>query len=88
MFWDVLGALGLVILLLAFILNAGKHTKRNTFLFNGLNLIGSGLLAGYAFQIGAWIFVVLETIWVFFAAYFLLRLTHHKVRNRKVKKGA
>ncbi len=85
-FWDYIGAVGLVLLLTAFVLNAGKHTRRNTFLFNGLNLLGSALLAGYAFQLKAWVFVLLETIWVFFAAYFLLKLSRHHLQHRAREK--
>ena len=73
MFQEWYAALGIVLLVAAFLLNASKRIKRFTYTYNLLNLLGAGLLTAYALQINAVVFAALEGIWTFFAAYFLLR---------------
>lgn len=85
---DIFGAIGLILLLAAFVINHYKFIPRRTFIFNGLNFIGSGILAIYAYYIGSDVFLVLESIWVIISAYFLLDIFHkrHVVKTEKPKK--
>lgn len=61
----IFGLLGMILILIAFILE--EFTKRfspNTLRFNLLNLFGSGLMAYYAYSISAWPFLVLNLVWL------------------------
>lgn len=80
---DIFGSIGLILLLVAFYLNATKKIVRNTFIYNGLNLIGSLILAYYAFVLNTRVFVIFELLWAFISVYFLLRKTHHHIKHRK-----
>ena len=66
----VLGALGLVVLLIAFVI---EHLKRERFYFDLLNLIGSLILGVYAVLIKNIIFIILEFLWAVFSLFYLLR---------------
>ncbi|MFH1239607.1 MAG: hypothetical protein V1672_00125 [Candidatus Diapherotrites archaeon] len=75
---EIIGMVGLGILLLAFALNHGKHKKRFSFTYNGLNLIGSLMLVYYAYTINAIVFIILNITWAFIALYFIVK----KIKNR------
>lgn len=77
---DVIGAIGLGLLIFAFILNHGKHKKRFTFTYNGLNFIGSLMLVYYAYTINSIVFIILNITWAFFALYFIVK----RVKNRGI----
>ncbi len=72
------GVLGLLLLLAAFVLNARKHTKRRTILFNGLNFLGSMIMGIYAIQKDSTAFILLEFIWAIIALYFLVSILHER----------
>lgn len=82
---ETLGSVGLLLLLIAFYLNVTKKIVRNTFIYNGLNLIGALLLVYYAFALNSRIFVLLESIWAFISVYFLLKLVIHGLRKKRKK---
>ena len=84
---DAFGSIGLLLLLVAFYLNVTKKIVRNTFTYNGLNLIGSLILVYYAFVLNSGIFIVLESIWAFISLYFLLKLicSNMKKKQRRSK---
>ena len=75
---EIFGMLGLGILLLAFILNHGKHKKRFTFTYNSLNFIGSLMLVYYAYTINSIVFIILNITWAVIALYFIAK----KIKNR------
>ncbi len=77
-FIDIIGAIGLGILIFAFVLNHGKHKKRFTLTYNGLNFIGSLMLVYYAYAINSIIFIILNITWAFIALYFIVK----KVKNQ------
>ncbi len=68
----LLGSAGLVILLIAFIIEH-LHRKKSRFYFNVLNAIGSFMLGVYAIYNNAIIFVILEFIWVGLSIFYLIR---------------
>jgi hypothetical protein len=57
------GTGGMVLLLVAFVLNLTGRTEEDTVLYNALNLLGAVLLIVYAYWLASWPFLVLETVW-------------------------
>lgn len=68
---ELIGAPGLILLILAFYLNVSKKIKRFSLEYNGLNLAGAAILTYYAYLIDAPVFIGLEFIWFLVALYFL-----------------
>ncbi len=61
----IIGIGGMIFILTAFILDEFISTfNQNTWQYNALNIIGSGLLAYYAFTIQGWPFLILNVIWL------------------------
>ncbi len=70
---DIIGTIGVSILLIAFVLNQRRTISEHSRAFLAMNLIGA-LMCGYS----AWLvrfmpFVVLENVWALVAAWGLLR---------------
>ena len=70
---DIIGTIGVGMLLVAFVLNQRRTISEHSRPFLAMNLVGA-LLCGYS----AWLvrfmpFVVLETVWALFAAWGLWR---------------
>lgn len=82
----IIGAVGLVLLLVAFIFNVRKKTRSNVILYNLMQLIGAGLLCAYAYITDSQIFFVLEGVWVFVALYFLYENVLILKNKTKLKK--
>ena len=74
---EVVGICGLFLLLVAFVLNHKKKFKRFSYTYNGLNLIGASMLAYYAYDIRATVFLFLQIIWVIVAFYFIVKKVRH-----------
>jgi multisubunit Na+/H+ antiporter MnhB subunit len=68
----LLGTIGLIILLIAFII---EHTKikKKKFYFNLLNFIGSTILGIYAILTSNIIFIILEFAWAIFSIVYLIK---------------
>ena len=60
---DVVGSIGVGLLLLAFVLNLLRKLSEQHPTYLLMNLIGAGLSAWYAVAGGLWPFVVLEGTW-------------------------
>ncbi len=73
------GIAGLLLLLVAFVLEHMKQYRKDTFIFNSLNLAGSLMLGFYAWDIGSLVFLTLELVWAFAALYFLIKV----IRKRR-----
>jgi lipid-A-disaccharide synthase-like uncharacterized protein len=67
---DLFGTTGLVLLLIAFIINHQK-IKRKEILFNILNFFGSLILTIYAHYIQSNVFMILNGIWAIISAYYV-----------------
>jgi len=83
LFLDLLGTFGFILLLTAFFLNLSKKIVRNTFVYNGLNFVGSLILMYYAYANNIMFFVILEAVWALISLAFLFRKTHHHIKHRK-----
>lgn len=60
---DAVGALGMLLLLGAFLANALGRLAANSVAYHLLNGFGAGILAWYSVQLGVWVFAVLESVW-------------------------
>lgn len=59
---------GMIFILTAFILDEFVPAfNQNTWRYNAMNILGSGLLAYYAFTIQGWPFLVLNLVWLIVA---------------------
>jgi hypothetical protein len=70
---DVIGALGMILLLGAFLANAMGHLSGNGVRYHLLNAVGAGALAWYSVYLGVWIFAILESVWALAALVHLAR---------------
>jgi len=68
----LLGAVGLIILLIAFVIEH-LHRKQSRFWFNLLNAIGSLILGIYAIYTNNIIFIILEFLWMIISLFYLVR---------------
>lgn len=61
----IIGIIGMVFILAAFILDEFvRKFNRETIKYNLLNVLGSGMLLYYAFSLKGWPFVVLNLVWM------------------------
>ena len=81
------GVFGLLLLLAAFVLNAKKHTKRRSLMYNGLNFLGSMIMGVYAIAKDSTAFILLEFIWAIIALYFLFSILHERHIKPRLKKS-
>ncbi len=66
---DIVASLGVIILLIAFVLNINKKVSAEGRLYTGLNFIGAAMCGVSSYMISFYPFVVLEGIWAAFALY-------------------
>jgi hypothetical protein len=69
---DVLGVLGMSLLLGAFLANVAGRLHADGVPYQALNAVGAGLLAWYSVQLGVWVFAVLEAVWTLAALWNLV----------------
>ncbi|MEP6467617.1 MAG: hypothetical protein ABJB05_15010 [Parafilimonas sp.] len=70
---DWIGAIGVTILLLAYLLNLINKISQNSIIYIGLNFLGAGI-AGYAsVRLHYWPFIILEGAWTLVSLFALLR---------------
>jgi uncharacterized protein with PQ loop repeat len=62
-FSEVMGSLGVAILLIAFLLNLLKIIKTESLIYSLLNLIGAGIACYASYLISYFPFVILEGSW-------------------------
>ena len=66
-FSDILASIGVIILLIAFLLNLYKKLPSTSKIYALMNLIGAGICGFSSYLISFYPFVVLESIWAFVA---------------------
>jgi hypothetical protein len=64
---DLIGSIGVIILLIAFLLNLYKRIATTSKVYSLLNFIGAALCGYSSYLISFYPFVVLESIWAGFA---------------------
>jgi hypothetical protein len=70
---DLLGALGMLTLLSAFVLNVLGRLRANGVPYQAMNAVGAGILCWYSIQKDVPIFAVLEGVWCLAATVNLAR---------------
>lgn len=66
---DIIASIGVIILLIAFVLNINKKVSAEGRLYTGMNFIGASLCGLSSYMISFYPFVVLEGIWAAFALF-------------------
>jgi uncharacterized membrane protein YdcZ (DUF606 family) len=61
------GIAGMILILLAFILNQISIWKNDDIIYDAVNFVGSVALVYYAWIGEAWPFLILNTVWAFFS---------------------
>ena len=69
----LIGVLGLCLVLSGFLLENLLKVHKSRTLMNLLTMSGSLLLIYYAFTLNSIIFIILNSVWVVFAIYFLVK---------------
>jgi len=72
-FSNIIGSLGVTLLLVAFLLNLFRYIHQESKIYIFLNIIGAGLSCYASVLISYWPFVVLESIWCLVAVVALVR---------------
>ena len=70
---DILASTGVIILLIAFLLNLYKRLPAESRAYSLLNFIGAGICGYSSYMISFYPFVVLEGVWALFALAHLLK---------------
>ncbi len=76
----IMGAVGSVVVLLAYFLVTTGRVTSSSWQFQGMNLVGSVLLTIYSFALAAWAAVPLNGTWVIIAAVALTRMQLNRRR--------
>ena len=76
---DLIGTIGVAIILLAYFLNTASIIERNGRLFYVLNIIGAALATYASYLINYWPFVILEATWTLVSIYGLMRVMKIKM---------
>lgn len=64
---DILASVGVIILLIAFLLNLYKKLHTQSRIYGSMNFIGAGICCYSSYLISFYPFVVLEGVWAFVA---------------------
>ena len=72
-FSNIIGSLGVTLLLVAFLLNLFRYIQQESKIYIFLNILGAGLSCYASVLISYWPFVVLESIWCLVAVAALVR---------------
>lgn len=70
---DIIGYLGLILVLIPFILEELNKLDYRSKTYNILNIIGSAVLVWYSIQTKVYVFTIANLIWVLFALYALIK---------------
>jgi hypothetical protein len=76
---DLIGSIGVALILLAYFLNTERLITVNGKLFFVMNIFGAGLACYASFLIRYWPFVILEGAWVMVSLYGLMRVMKIKM---------
>jgi len=71
---DIIASVGVIILLIAFLLNLFKKMDSESKLYAFMNFVGAGLCGYSSYLISFYPFVILEGIWAFVALLSLLKV--------------
>jgi len=72
---DIIASIGVIILLIAFLLNLYKKISANSTPYTFMNFLGAAICGFSSYLIGFYPFVVLESIWAIFALVSLIKVS-------------
>lgn len=70
---ELIGSVGVSLLLIAFTLNLLKKLETNSSVYLVLNIVGAGLACLSSYLIAFWPFVILEGVWTLSSLLILIR---------------
>lgn len=76
---DIIGTIGVGLILLAYFLNTAKMLERNKRAFYVMNIIGASLACYASFLIDYFPFVILEGTWTLVSIYGLMKTMRLKI---------
>ena len=76
---DLIGTLGVGLILMAYFLNTARLLPKDQKLFFTLNIIGAALACYASFLINYWPFVILEGTWTLVSIYGLMKAMRIKM---------
>jgi hypothetical protein len=71
---DIIASIGVIILLIAFLLNLYRKLSAESKIYSLLNLIGAGVCCFASYMIRFYPFIILEAIWAFVALVSLFKV--------------
>ena len=71
---DIIASIGVIILLIAFLLNLYKKLSAESKTYSLLNLIGAGICCFASWMVSFYPFVILEGVWAFVALVSLFKV--------------
>jgi hypothetical protein len=72
---DIIASIGVIILLVAFLLNLYKKISANSIPYTFMNFLGAAICGFSSYLISFYPFVVLESIWAIFALVSLIKVS-------------
>ena len=72
---DIIASIGVIILLIAFLLNLYKKLSANSKAYTFMNFLGAAICGFSSYLISFYPFVVLESIWAIFALVSLIKVS-------------
>jgi len=82
----IIGFIGALVLLVAFLLNQIGHWETSDFEYDFINLIGAALLSVYGWQIGSYPLMLLFVVWTIFSLKDVLFDGFKNMKNKKKAK--
>ncbi|HYC39876.1 MAG TPA: hypothetical protein VEB63_05250 [Chitinophagaceae bacterium] len=76
---DLIGTIGVAVILLAYFLNTTSMIEKNGRLYYVMNIVGAALATYAALLINYWPFVILEAAWTLVSIYGLMKLMRIKM---------
>jgi hypothetical protein len=68
MWVTIIGFIGMLLILLAFLMNQRGEWKQKDLIYDFVNFSGSGMLVLYAYLISSWPFLILNLVWMIYSA--------------------
>jgi hypothetical protein len=78
---DIIASIGVIILLIAFLLNLNKRLSANSRAYTLMNFIGAGMCCYASWMVRFYPFIILEGVWAFVALVSLFKVSRGTSRD-------
>jgi hypothetical protein len=78
---DIIASIGVIILLIAFLLNLNKRLSANSKAYTFMNFVGAGLCCYASWTVRFYPFIILEGVWAFVALVSLFKVSRGTSRD-------